>query len=201
MEDRYWQALTVSIPVWPRGAEHLRFEIVSNCRRHIPLATGFVFRAAGFTEDAGFAEEVPRVLALCRGSVDASAVTFARRPLAELLASAALIEIDAVRNTGKSWASIDVSGFEWLGISSRSHAGTERMPARALYRASGMPMPLALPLTLLLDPELTLFTVDKDSLLVIVPRLIDRIPDAGQAHFTTSRPDINKKGGAATDPA
>jgi hypothetical protein len=181
-EGRYWQPLTVQIPVWPGAAAWLRFEVVSACERRTPLAAGFVFgnRQEPENPDAG---ESPGVLALCRTTVQAARVELAHQPLAELLASAPRVEIEVLRNYGQPWVTMDVSGFEFLGIVAGRVGEPSLLLSAGLRRARSGSVPLALPLTLVLDPEMVLFAGETGPagarLSILVPRLIDVMPAGG----------------------
>jgi hypothetical protein len=112
-EDRYWQPLAARLPLWPRGADWLRFEICSACEKRTPLATGFIFPDSRAPEHPG-PDELPGVLALCLTTAETVRVKFAHKPLAELLASVPRVAVEIVQNAGQSWATIDVSSFEYL---------------------------------------------------------------------------------------
>jgi hypothetical protein len=161
----------------------LRFEVVSACEKRTPLAAGFVFGNRQEPENPG-AGESPGVLALCRTTVQAARVELAHQPLAELLASAPRVEIEVMRNNGQPWVTMDVSGFELLGIAASRAAGPGLLLATGLRRARAGSVSLALPLTLALDPEMVLFAVETGPaggrLFTLVPRLIDVMP-AGEA--------------------
>jgi len=182
-EDRYWQPLAVRLPLWPRGAAWLRFEICSACERRTPLAAGFVFPDSRAPEHPGLGE-LPGVLALCLTTAETARVKFAPKPLAELLASAPRLAIEVVRNVGQSWVTIDVSSFEYLGIANGRAAAPNLVLATGLGRTRSASAPLSLPLTLVLDPENVLFAGQADpveqQLFIIVPRLIDVMP-AGES--------------------
>jgi len=183
-EDRYWQPLAVRVPVWPRGTAYLRFEVVSACEKRTPLAAGFVFTDSSAVEPPGACES-HGVLALCRATAETARVESAHKPLLELLASAPRVEIDVVRNAGQPWVTMDVSSLDFLGISHDSAAESPLVLASGLTRARVALAPLALPLDLVMDPEKVLFAgeadPDAEQLFIIVPRLVDVMPDGESA--------------------
>ena len=182
-EDRYWQPLAVRLPLWPKGAAWLRFEICSACKRRTPLAAGFVFPYSRAPEHPGLGE-LPGVLSPCLTTAETARVKFAHKPLAELLASAPRIAIDVVRNVGQPWVTIDVSSFEYVAIANSRAAAPNLVLATGLRRIRFASAPLSLPLALVLDSENVLFAGQADTeeqrLFIIVPRLID-VMQAGES--------------------
>lgn len=174
-ETPYWQPLSAAIPLWPRGAPYLRFEVVSGCEKRTPLATGFVFAGGRKPEEMDGGE--PGVLALSRTTAKAARVDVAGRPLAELLATARRTEIDVAHNAGRPWVTLDLSSLALVGITSGKPGAPTLVLAAGSGRGQSAWAPLALPLALILDPDNVLFACETGSageqLFVVVPRLAD----------------------------
>jgi GT2 family glycosyltransferase len=180
-KERYWQPLVVSFPVWPRGGDNLRFEILSACEKRTPLATGFVFADSPAPQQTD-PDESSGVLAWCRTPVQNGC---AGKPLVELLASAPKLEVDVVRKAGQPWISMDVSDLEFLGIASGRTAEPSLTLAAGLCHASSTRAPLALPLDLVMDSDNLLFAARagpaEECLFVMVPQLVDVAPASESA--------------------
>jgi len=158
-EDRYWQPLVARIPVWPRGAAYLRFDLVCAEGLRTPLAMGFVFpdREADSSPDI---EETAAVLAWVRSSVT-SEVSLTREPLSTLLARAPRTPVEVTRRGGRTWGTMDVSTVDAVGIMSSGPGAPPVWLARGARGLSASPVGLALPLAVARDPGTVLFAIDR----------------------------------------
>jgi hypothetical protein len=137
-EDRYWQPIVARIPVWPRGATYLRFDLVCAGGTCAPLAMGFVYperEVAGGPE----LQEAPEVLAWARTTPAATGVELPHEPLATLLAGAPRTPFEAVRHGRQPLARLDVSMVDFLGIVSEQAAGPPLWLAAGARGAAGGP--------------------------------------------------------------
>lgn len=191
-EHRYWQALSVNVPLFPAAASWLRFEIVSACSRRTPMATGFVF-AGNMAAGAPDFGEYPGAPALCRKPVGTAALAVERKPLAKLLDEAPRVAIDVVRNEGQPWVTMDVSGFGFMGVAATDQAALPLVFASGLRHGGSTPVPLALPVELVMAREAILFAGDADPIaeqfFVIEPRLVDVMQDDAPDAAAPDRPD------------
>jgi hypothetical protein len=172
-ETRYWQPLDVALPLWPKGSEHLRFEVVAASSERSPLGTGFVFQK-GSSERAVDRGAFPTVLALCRTTVDAARVKVPHERLADTLNKAPRVQWEFIRTAGdEPWVTIDVSGFSMFGVS--GDAGL--VVAAGLAGQTSENMPIALPLSLVGDPGNVFWAIGGEvadgELFVVVPEALD----------------------------
>lgn len=172
-EQRYWQPLVVALPLWPKQATYLRFEVRAAGARRELLATGFVYPLAGPSPGRMV---TPRVLAWCRTTTPVLRGAAARVPLAEHLRTAQRSSVEAVCVAGQDWASIDISGLDVLGLA-RSREDAPALLLAAGGRVGGMASALlAVPLHLLQDPQAVLFAVTssrEEPISVLEPRLVE----------------------------
>jgi hypothetical protein len=171
----YWQPITARIPVWPRGATSLRFEVVSDSDDRVSLATGFVFMEHETTN--GHSRESHELLALCRTKAVGTGLEAMAKPLAELLSSAPKMNIDFIQDVGQRWVAVDVSKLDYVGMSC-GNEGQPKLVIASGNRHGGLgPLAVALPLSVVLDPETELFAGDSRAeggpLFKIVPRFIE----------------------------
>ncbi len=196
-EDRYWQPLAVSLPLWPREADSLRFEVLSACEKRTPLATGYVFTGCSDLQYQD-PDESPGVLAWCRTTAQTARVRCSQKPLAELLDSAPRVEVDVIRKAGQPWVTMDVSDVEFLGIKTGKTVQPNLVLAAGLRHTRSALTSLVLPLTLVMDPDTLLFADKADSaeeqLFVFTPQLVE-VTLAGELVISADLPLDNPEAG------
>jgi GT2 family glycosyltransferase len=175
-ETRYWQPIAVRIPLWPRGASHLRFDVLSAEGARAPLAMGFVFPERDGDGQPGF-EATADVLAWTRTTPAAAHVPLPYASLASLLADAPRTSFEAMRQGAQPLVMVDVSTMDALGIVTEHPAGPPLWLAAGARRPAGGPAHLALPLSLLRDARTVLFAIaageGQHPLLVLDVRVTD----------------------------
>lgn len=176
-DKKYWQTLEVRLPLWPKGAEHLRFVIVSDSDTRVPLASGFVYPKKS-TEDSSSLLGSPGVLAWCRTALETAGVPNVQKTLKELLQSSPRMNVKFVRRSKEQlWVTMDVSGFSVIGMCSPQLTGASFVVSAGLGRERSVSVPIAIPLSVALDPESVLWGIDvhneKQQAFSMIPQMND----------------------------